>query len=315
MIRFRASSGHRDTFNSAITPFAFPAGERHLKIEERRPIEQHEIAIARFSPSTMHADLFQLAIWSDYLSKESPDTRQSVIMPYLPAARADRGNPAGAEVYAQFMADQLMQVHDFVTFDVHSEAAEWIYKDRLNDGIQLNRIRFVEPDAIFKRALLTGLIRDNQYAAVIAPDKGAIRRASKVSKVLGVPVVCASKERDFETGKLTAFRVPELPGDGPYLVVDDICDGGGTFMGLAAETGLPPEKLHLYVSHGLFSNNAMPKLASAYGRVYTTNSLDRDLPDYTQDVQWELDRTFVQLDITLPLLDKVTRLTAPNPVH
>lgn len=313
MIRFRASNGH-EVFNSAITDFAFPAGERHLKIEERRPIEQHEIAIVRFSPSSMHGDLFQLAVWSDYLSKESPDTRQSVIMPYLPAARADRGNPAGAEVYAQFMADQLMQVHDFVAFDVHSEAAERIYSYRLNDGISTERIRFVEPDVIFKRALALGYL-SNQYTAVIAPDKGAIRRASKVSKVLGVPVVTASKERDFETGRLTAFSVPELPGDGPYLVVDDICDGGGTFMGLAAEAHLPPEKLHLYVSHGVFSGMAMPKLASAYGRVITTNSLDRTFPDYTQDMQWALDKTFTQLDVTLPLLDMVTRLSAPEPVQ
>lgn len=306
MIRFRASSGHHDIFNSAITDFAFPAGERHLKIEERRPIEKHEIAVVRFSPTSMHGDLFQLAVWSDYLSKASPDTRQSVIMPYLPAARADRGNPAGAEVYAQFMADQLMQVHDFVAFDVHSEAAERAYAYRLNDGVSTERIRFVGPEVIFKRALLTGSIRD-QYTAVIAPDKGAIRRAAKVSKVLGVPVVTASKERDFETGRLTAFRVPELPGDGPYLVVDDICDGGGTFLGLAEAANLPdPSQLHLYVSHGVFSNNALGKLVNVYGKVITTNSLDTEMSTFTFP-------NFLRLDITLPLLDMVTR-SAPEPV-
>jgi ribose-phosphate pyrophosphokinase len=63
--------------------------------------------------------------------------------------------------------------------------------------------------------------------------------------------------------------------------VDDICDGGGTFLGLAEATGLPWSRVDLYVSHGVFSKNALDNLRERFEYVYTTNSYNpkRDLND------------------------------------
>jgi len=80
----------------------------------------------------------------------------------------------------------------------------------------------------------------------------------------------AEKKRDFETGQLTGFTCEELL-EGRYLVVDDICDGGGTFRGLAAATGLPKENLDLWVSHGVFSG-AAGELNNHYGNIFCTDS-------------------------------------------
>ena len=93
---------------------------------------------------------------------------------------------------------------------------------------------------------------------VVIPDAGATKKA--YTWLDGRRVVQASKRRDPATGKLSGFSVPDVDSEGnsiagrPCIIVDDICDGGGTFLGLAAElqaAGAGP--LTLAVTHGLFT--------------------------------------------------------------
>ncbi len=74
--------------------------------------------------------------------------------------------------------------------------------------------------------------RAGVYIGIIAPDAGAAKKAFKVAQNNNLKFAQASKNRDTATGKLSGFDVPEVEG-GTWLVVDDICDGGGTFLGLA----------------------------------------------------------------------------------
>ena len=90
-------------------------------------------------------------------------------------------------------------------------------------------------------------------------------------------MIQASKRRDVATGKLSGFAVDLPEGEGNYLVVDDICDGGGTFMGLAdaAHASEYRATLDLFVTHGVFSKGVGP-LQTRYRTVYTTNSTKFD---------------------------------------
>jgi ribose-phosphate pyrophosphokinase len=123
------------------------------------------------------------------------------------------------------------------------------------------------------------------WDGVIAPDKGAVDRAGAVARRLGVALLIAGKVRDSATGKLSGFTAPEGLEAGRYLLVDDICDGGGTFAGLAQaiREAQPDAELHLWVTHGLFTGrwreNLLPHFASITAANTTPHS-DRDaLPD------------------------------------
>ena len=63
--------------------------------------------------------------------------------------------------------------------------------------------------------------------------------------------------------------MPDLPYM-PILIVDDLCDGGGTFLGIAnqAEGTVP---LGLYITHGIFSKG-FGELGKHFSKIYTTNS-------------------------------------------
>jgi ribose-phosphate pyrophosphokinase len=239
----------------------FPAGEAHIKIakeiENSGPLTQ----IARIDSADGN-DLFTIAQWADACWRREEKT--ILLMPYLPGARADHSDfvPRGAEVYARFINE--MMIDQVICFDPHSPVMPAL----LNNCTAIDSTRLVRQHIVGK----DDDEHPQRYQGIIAPDKGAIARARAVSDACHLPLYLAEKHRDKDTGKLSEFTCRGLPDEGKLLVVDDICDGGGTFMGLAEATGLPMERLGLYVSHGVFSGNAS-NLFAYYDEIWTTDSL------------------------------------------
>lgn len=108
---------------------------------------------------------------------------------------------------------------------------------------------------------------------LIAPDKGAFERYMYWDRYT---VVVADKVRNTETGKIESIRIlnPELltSNDKPLLVCDDLCDAGGTFVGLAAEIRkYTDKKLYIFVTH-MVNRKGIENLSKVYDKVYFTNS-------------------------------------------
>lgn len=228
----------------------FPGGETHIKVPDGIPHGTTWIALMRGADAD---DLATLGMWADIA--KSRGEKAYALIPYLPGARADRGEPFGAKVYANII--NSFGLDGVVCLDPHSP----VMPSLINNLITVDHTDMV----------LQGLIGSGDFAGVIAPDKGAAERASNIAAALNVPWFQAEKTRDFATGKLTGFTCEPLPEDGPLLVVDDICDGGGTFMGLADATGLPSDRLALWVTHGVFSGEAW-KLSQHFGWIACTDS-------------------------------------------
>lgn len=238
---------------STIQPLTFPAGEHHFTNLPQEPTQPSH-AIWQPHPDTLDKELIELALWADTAQEKNENI--SLIMPYAPGARADRGTPFGARLYANLI--NAMGFHKVIILDPHSPVIVE----------HLNRVTVADRNTLIARAT-----KDKGYTGIIAPDKGAIPRSTELAQHLNLPIYYAEKTRDFETGKLTGFTCPTLPENGKYLIADDICDGGGTFMGLAEATGLPKEQLGLWVTHGVFSG-AAHNLTNHYGEILTTNSLE-----------------------------------------
>lgn len=237
---------------SSCETLQFPGGEAHVVL---KPTTEVQIAHLQGADGN---DLMKLAMWAD-ACKRHRGLRTVLTLPYLPGARQDRGTPLGAKVYADFI--NSLSIDDVVCIDPHSDVAPALY-DRLT----------IVP--------LTDLpiwdVLKGKFDGVIIPDVGAVKRAIAVADKLGVPTYQAGKTRDFATGKLSGFHCETLPA-GHYLVVDDICDGGGTFVGLAEAIVQQQERpdhnidLSLWVTHGIFSKG-MNELHRYYEDIYNTDS-------------------------------------------
>ena len=98
----------------------------------------------------------------------------------------------------------------------------------------------------------------------------------------------ARKKRDESTGSVSGFKIanPEIFKEGEQIdVIDDLCDGGGTFCGIIKELRkLNPGKVILQVTHAI-QKQGIEKAASLYDEVYITNSYhDWDKEDLPKNV-------------------------------
>lgn len=241
----------------------FPAGEAHIKVIHENDGKGELTEIARLYGADGN-DLFTLAMWADAARQRNAHT--VLLVPYLPGARQDRGLPFGAHIYANFLRG--LDVDQIICFDPHSPVMPEL----------IGNITIIDSAAIVREHIVGRADRDTKpqrYAGIIAPDKGAVERAQHVADACHLPLYKAEKHRDSYTGKLSGFTCETLPIEGKLLIVDDICDGGGTFMGLAESTGLDKDRLGLYVSHGVFSGNAH-LLNQHFGEIWTTDSYGPD---------------------------------------
>ncbi len=103
------------------------------------------------------------------------------------------------------------------------------------------------------------------FDVILYPDAGARMRYTACS----IPHVNVEKERTADGIKI---NLPELPKTGKILVVDDICDGGATFIKLAEEVRkVSDADLYLQVTHGIFSKG-FDIFKPYYKQIFTTNS-------------------------------------------
>lgn len=287
-IHFQAKVEAGFTVDSPLQPVVFPDGAVHIKGADDPQVFKYQIANVT---GLSHDELFTLAMWSEVCRER--EEKMVLILPFLPGARMDRGVPEGTLIYAEFIAT-MVRPDQLITIDPHSP--QWVYRynsfaDRPATVFPVERvIRNVLQDPA------QDTVQNNTYQGIIAPDKGAHDRAAAAAKVMGnLPVYTAGKTRDFETGKLTGFHMEdELPDEGRFLIVDDICDGGGTFIGLAEATGLAWDRLDLWVTHGIFSKG-LSTLRRNFGTIHTTDSFyAEDEYGHIAGTSWNADPDLVK---------------------
>ncbi|MBE0390621.1 ribose-phosphate diphosphokinase [Flavobacterium sp. PL002] len=237
--------------------FTFSGGEPHIKIDPNFDVNQKVIITHRLNSFN---DLGLLCIAVDALRRMYVKQIE-LFIPYFPAARQDRvmikGEPLSVKVYADII--NAMQLDKVFVFDAHSEVTPAL----------VNNCEVI-PNHTFIKTVIKNI---GNEVKLISPDGGALKKIYKVSEFLGgVEVVECSKSRDVKTGRLSGFKVynDDLQGV-DCLIVDDICDGGGTFVGLAAELkSKNAGKLYLAVSHGIFNKGF--EVLDCFEKIFTTNS-------------------------------------------
>jgi ribose-phosphate pyrophosphokinase len=238
--------------------FVFSGGEPHIKITPDFDTTQTIIITQRVN-SFNDLGLFCIAV--DALKRMGVKTIEAFI-PYFPAARQDRvmikGEALSVKVYADIINN--LQLQKITIYDPHSEVTPAL----------LNNCEIVDNHLFIKK--VTEYI--NTDLNLISPDGGALKKIYKVSEALGgIEVVECSKSRDVKTGKLSGFKVYDTDLNGKdCLIVDDICDGGGTFLGLAEELkNKNAGNLYLAISHGIF-NKGFDTLSGYFTKIFTTDS-------------------------------------------
>lgn len=237
---------HYTTLEQIAEVILYPAGESHLRLRSNPAVDLGTIDTVEAAASSFE-DLGQI-ITADRILRRLGHSVEW-FLPYFPFARHDRRNDKFDGFELGIAIDMVTEL-DLVIADPHSDVA--------------GQLRHFDQRSVvdcFRRA---GLF-DNDPVVVI-PDAGAAKKT--YSWLAGQPVVQASKHRDPASGELSGFDVHADNLDGrPCIIVDDICDGGGTFLGLAKKLQIANAgTLTLAVTHGVFSKGA-ERLAEAFSTI------------------------------------------------
>lgn len=250
----------------------FPAGERGLRIEELKKILRYGSFCVELNYES-DQDILDMLMLVNACRSIYPKVKLWLRIPYMPYARQDRVTEPGTAFSLEVIV-RLIESCNFFSVEItdpHSKVTSELFELYLPSKLHIVPQEIVMNDII---------PMNKDSIAILVPDEGARWKASKVASELGIDsMLYAVKVRDPKTGKITKTELEEDPylGYNRIIVVDDICDGGYTFIELAKVVRAAGFKgrLELYVTHGIFSKGKAA-LYEYYDVVECYNDMRKD---------------------------------------
>lgn len=265
--------------NKPIKFFKFPGGECNVNVLQSVML-QDDILIKAYLYNS--DDLISLLLTVDACRRVNRLIKIHLFIPYFPYARQDRVCNQGESLSVKVIADLINSLKCTVTIcDPHSDVISAL----------LDNCTITPPLMTMDLSSSLKKLIEEENLIFISPDHGAEKRVREIAKYYNRPMLCATKVRDTKTGEivkteLTLFSHPASNANVNFLIIDDICDGGRTFIEIAKrlrEQGMIGN-LYLYVTHGIFSKG-LEVLRPYFKKVYCYHTFlppDKIDPDFLE---------------------------------
>lgn len=265
----------------------FPDGQQQLKIINtdnwaRYAKEYTNFAIKTRINNFMDVELLICAVAS---LRELGAQNIELYCPYFLGSRSDRKFEQGSNNYLKTVICPIINAIGFrrvIALDPHSDVLEACLNSFSAD-YNYNLVGWALQD----------INKDKEPNYILmSPDAGALKKIYKVAESIkyeGEIITCA-KSRGID-GKITKTEVPHFDITKDVVLIDDICDGGRTFIEIAKvirlryesydreKSYVPLGKLYLIVTHGIFSKG-FDELNEYFDCIYCTNSYKNLEPHY-----------------------------------
>lgn len=292
--------------------FIFPGGEPHIKIKYNQDLVLSnlskgldKLSICITTRISSSEDFILLCMAKDAVERTYHPDEIHLFIPYFPGGRQDRdsgtGEPFSVGLYSNLVNN--LYFDSVKIFDPHSDVTPALIDDVIVEGNE-NFVSLALRDYYrnFSGEKMESDFQKNSHkfnnwlrhsgVLLISPDSGSNKKINKLSKFLlesteksstnptNLSVINCDKKRDVSTGKLSEFKVYSEDLEGrTCFIVDDICDGGGTFLGLSKELKKKNSgKLILIVSHGIFSKG-FSELIENFDHIYFTDSFELNIEE------------------------------------
>jgi ribose-phosphate pyrophosphokinase len=245
----------------------FPDGQQSITITSGVGKDEEVLIKSRLNS---FMDL-ELIICATQCLKEMGVKNISLYIPYCIGGRSDRKFVDGGINYIKTVIAPILNSQNYnevIVLDPHSDILEAC----INNFRKKTNVDLVK----FALSLIDNKDGAQQRTAFISPDAGALKKIYDLAKIFKVEnVTTASKIRDVLTGNIVRTELPIMNLDGieQIVIVDDICDGGRTFIELAKVIREQTDKpIYLIITHGIFSAG-YTELNKYFSKIFTTNSI------------------------------------------
>ena len=228
-----------------VTIKRFPDNELYVRILD--DVDNEDVIIVQ--TTYPDANIIELFLLQDAVYEAGASTT-TVVIPYFGYGRQDKKFEEGESISARAIAEHIsLHASEVILIDPHKEHV----------------LDFFSVPAFSCSALpqIAKYIKKKDVDLVLAPDKGAVKRAEYVSKMVGCEYDYMEKTRI--DGQTVQIKPKKLKADKKRVaIVDDIISTGGTMAKSikelkkqgAAETSVA-------CTHGLFAGSAIEKLLSS----------------------------------------------------
>lgn len=249
--------------NEKITPTIFPDKTSQVwKLNSEDVYPYHNLIKWDFESE---AELFHIAQLRALLNTLVPDATVILNVPYFPYARQDKEIDNESTFALRIICDYLksMNFTKVITYDVHNpELTKQLLPNLYNETPEY---------------YITHIPNLVNADLIVFPDKGAEKRYAHLT---GLTCITMQKVRNQLTGDLSmsgftygdevSYKDQELSLNGKtLLIVDDLADGGGTFILAAQELKkLGAKEVNLFTSHGLYTKGLTPLREAGINRIF-----------------------------------------------
>jgi ribose-phosphate pyrophosphokinase len=236
----------------AVSLSKFPNGETKVQINYHLLSDSDYTIVVDFENN---GDIVNLCLLKDALDRLRLNSRFDLRIPFFPYQQQDRvcnfGEPLSVKMIANIING--LNFNSVEIWDAHSDVTPALLNNCLNRSIE-GLIEF-EPEFEHLCSKMEHFLLQNYV--VVAPDQGSAKKAYNFSKFFGFDCIHATKHRNTETGLITgtSLNCGSLDlSDKNFLIVDDMCIGGATFINLAEVIREKYNgKICLLTTHGIYS--------------------------------------------------------------
>ena len=243
-----AIADHLDCPLSAAEIKNFSDNEIFVRINEN--VRGEDVFVIQSTSKPANDNLMELLICIDALVRASA-SRITAVIPYFGYARQDRKTDGRTPISAKLVANLIAKAgaDRVLTMDLHAGQIQGFFD--------------VPTDNLVAMPVIENDIRithGSSNVMVVSPDVGGVVRARNLANRLGVDLAIVDKRRP-EAGKSEVMNIIGDVSGRHCIMVDDICDSGGTLVNAAAALkDKGASGVSAYVTHGVLSNNAVKRV-------------------------------------------------------
>lgn len=239
----------------------FSDGEFNFQIGEN--VRGHDVFIVQPTcpPSDRH--LMELLIMIDTFVRASAE-RVTAVVPYFGYSRSDKKDRPRVPIAAKLVANLITKAgtHRVLTIDLHAS--------------QIGGFFDIPVDHLYAAPIVVEYFNANpiENLIVVAPDTGGAERARAYAKRLNAGLALCDKRRERANEADVMNIVGDVRGKN-CLIVDDMCDTGGTICKVAKalhEAGA--NEIFAVFTHAVLSGKAIENIDDSYlKKVIVTNTI------------------------------------------
>ena len=222
-------------------------------VEIQENVRGEDVFVIQSTSYPANDNLMELLIMLDALRRSSA-RRKTAVIPYFGYARQEKKSAPRTPISAKLVANLITQAgaDRVLTLDLHAGQIQGFFD--------------IPVDNLYAAPLFAADIRKS-YAGrdfmIVSPDVGGVLRARALATRLNVDLAIIDKRRE----RAGVSEVMNVIGDvrgRDCILVDDICDSGGTLCNAAdALAAAGATSVSVYVTHGVLSGGAVARMAAS----------------------------------------------------